>query len=466
MCVLQRNPVSMGNGASAPVGDPALITIADRLDRLPVSRWHRAITAMIGLGSFFNFFEVALSSSLGVLLGAEWSVTTVGRALIIGSLFAGEMVGSLLLARYADRLGRRPLFQINLLVYAGLSVATAFAPNLAVFLILRLLSGVGLGAELTLVDTYLSELLPSAHRARYIAWSYTLGMVAFPVAAGLATAAKYPILGIAGWRWLLALAACGGLVVWLVRRRLPESPRWLAATGDFTEADAVLTAIEHKVYRQTGENAEPHGEEPAPATLSTARPPSSREYRPRRLLMWLMWTLQPVGFYGFASIVPIVVLAKGFDLTHSLAYAALSALGYPLGSLVSVFLTERVERRAMLIASTIAAAVFGVSFGLAATPSLIIAFGIATTISTVIQSNIIHTYQAELFHTANRSSAIGLPYAASRLVSALLPLAALPLLAAAGPTGLYVCCALLLVAMAVAVRILGPRIKKQQLDTI
>jgi putative MFS transporter len=270
----------------------------------------------------------------------------------------------------------------------------------------------------------------------------------------------------AGWRWLLALAACGGLVVWLVRRRLPESPRWLAATGDFNEADAVLTTIEHKVYGQTGENAEPHAEEHAPATLSTARPPSSQEYRSRRLLMWLMWTLQPVGFYGFASIVPIVVLAKGFDLTHSLTYAALSALGYPLGSLVSVFLTERVERRAMLIASTIAAAVFGVSFGLAGTPTLIIAFGIATTISTVIQSNIIHTYQAELFHTANRSSAIGLPYAASRFVSALLPLAALPLLAAAGPTGLYACCALLLIAMAVAVRILGPRIQKQQLDTI
>ena len=189
-------------------------------------------------------------------------------------------------------------------------------------------------------------------------------------------------------------------------------------------------------------------------------------YRRRAVLMWVMQIASPVGFYAFASIAPIVLLAKGFDLAHSLTYSALTALGYPLGSLISVYLTERIERRTLLIASTLAAGVFGVAFGLATNVGLVIAAGIATTISTVMQSNFTHIYQAEMFHTANRSTAIGIPYAASRLVGALLPLGALTLLSAIGSGGLYACCAVLLCATALAIRLLGPRTNNQQLDTI
>jgi putative MFS transporter len=471
---------------STSAGAHTTASIADRLDRLPLSGWHRRMVLLIGLGSFFNFFEVALGSFFPVLLGTQWKLTTFDRSMIIGVVFLGEMIGSLLLAPLADRFGRRTLFQVNLLAYAVLSLATAFAPDLGVFLVLRLLTGIGLGAELTLVDTYLSELLPSARRGRYVAWSYTFGLLAVPIAGGLSKAADTTIAGLAGWRWLLILAACGGLVVWLCRRKLPESPRWLAATGKTAAADQVTTAIEAEVPA------------PAPAPVSASAPPPAGvpglpdagsagpdartgkpdarpaepdagpggRYRRRTVLMWVMQIVGPVGFYTFASIAPIVLLAKGFDLAHSLTYSALTAVGYPLGSLVSVYLTERFERRTLLIASTLAVAVFGVLFGLAPNNALVVAAGIATTVSTVVQSNFTHIYQAELFHTANRSTAIGLPYTASRLVSALLPLAALTLLSAIGPGGLYACCALLLAVMAVVIRLLGPRTNNRQLDTI
>lgn len=164
---------------SLPVA-PDVASIADRLDRLPPSRWHRRVVTLLGLGSFFNFFELALGGFFAVLLATEWPLTLLDRSLIIGSVFAGETVGSLLLAPLADRLGRRALFQVNLLLYGGLSMATALAPNLGMFLIMRVLTGVGLGAELILVDTYLAELLPADRRGRYMAWSYTLGLIAAP----------------------------------------------------------------------------------------------------------------------------------------------------------------------------------------------------------------------------------------------------------------------------------------------
>ncbi|MCW2654340.1 MAG: putative rane protein [Mycobacterium sp.] len=452
--------------ATSPgIGDDSARVIAERLDRLPVSRWHRRLVVLIGLGSFCNLFEISLSTYFGVLLGGQWAVNTLQRSLIIAALFPGEMIGSMVLAPLADRLGRRTLFQVNLLTYAVLSLATAFAPNLATFLVLRMCTGIGLGAELTLVDTYLGELLPTARRGRYLCWAYTVGLLAAPVAGGLATAANTTIGGLAGWRWLLILAAFGGLAVWLLRRRLPESPRWLAATGNIAEADRVLTAIELEV-RTEADLASPATVVPPARARGIVDPPPTRPYRRRTVLMWVMQIIGPVGFYAFASIAPIVLLTKGFDLAHSLAYSALSALGCPLGSLASVYLTERIERRNLLIASTLAVAAFGLLFGLATTIGLVIVAGVATTISTVLQSNFTHIYQAELFHTTNRSTAIGIPYAVSRLVGALLPLSALTLLSAIGSGGLYACCALLLSALAVAIRLLGPRTNNQQLDTI
>lgn len=437
-------------------GLPAL-TIGDRMDRLPMSRWHRGMAVLIGLGAFFCFFEVALGSFFGVLLGTQWTLTTVDKSLVVGAAFVGEMLGSLLLAPLADRFGRRTLFRINLVVYSVLSLATACAPNLPVFLVLRMLTGVGLGAELTLLDTYLSELLPALRRGRYIAWSYTLGLTAVPVVGVLSKLVTGPVLGIAGWRWLPILAAGGGLLVWLARRRLPESPRWLAAVGRTAAADDVLASIE----RHTGAPVD----RPVPVTPAPARQDPGR-YRRRSLLMWLMWIFTPVGFYAFASIAPIVLQSKGFNLSNSLTYAALTAVGYPLGSLLSVWLTERFERRTLVVASTLAAAVFGVAFGLGTNAGVVIAAGIATTVSTIIQSNFVHIYQTELFRTANRSTAIAIPYAASRLISAVLPFSAVLLLSAVGSGGLYAGCALLLVVMAVAVRILGPRTNNLRLDTI
>lgn len=183
--------------------------------------------------------------------------------------------------------------------------------------------------------------------------------------------------------------------------------------------------------------------------------------------MWLMWIFTPIGFYGFASIAPIVLQSKGFNLSNSLTYAALTAVGYPLGSsLLSVWLTERFERRTLVVASTLAAAVFGVAFGLGTTAGVVIAAGIATTVSTIMQSNFVHIYQTELFRTANRSTSIAIPYAASRLISAVLPFAAVLLLSTVGSGGIYAGCALLLVVMAVAVRLLGPRTNNLRLDTI
>ncbi|MCU1471180.1 MAG: putative rane protein [Glaciihabitans sp.] len=447
-----------GNDARNLTTDPAVSTVSGILDVSPVTRWHRRLVVLIGAGSFFNFVEVALSSLLVPLIGLQWTLNPQLQAGLISATFVGEAIGSLVLSPLADRFGRSRMFQVNLLLYVVFTVASAFAPGPTILIALRVLLGIGLGAELTLVDSYLSEMMPRKSRGRLVAWSYTFGLLAVPIIGALTVFFPHSIGGIAGWRFILGVAAIGGLIVWLLRRRLPESPRWLVAHGRDAEARLVLAQM-------SGVAVAGDVDDPAPPGESLPEP-SRLQIRRRRVLLVLMNTLSPIGFYGFASIAPLVLVDKGYSIVHSLIFTALSALGYPLGSVVSALLVERVQRRNLLIGASLAVAVFGISFGLAGSPVLVVIAGFLTGLSSVVQSNVTHIYQAELFPTKIRARSIGLPYALSRVIGAALPFATLPILYALGAGPLFALCGTLIVVLAIAVAILGPRTNARSLDAI
>lgn len=437
--------------------------VAARLDRLPTGPWHRRVVALMGIGTFFNFFEVGLGSLLVTLVPAGWVESTVDKSLVIGSAFVGELLGALFLAPLSDRFGRRRMFQVNLLAYAGLSLVCTLAPGLAVFLLLRVLVGVGLGAELVLVDTYLSELVPAARRGRLVGMCYFIGWLALPASAVLAAFLPHTLLGIESWRWLLIFSALGAALVWFTRRGLSESPRWLAAQGRRAEALAVLREIEGP--------GNPPAERPSiadsPAKAAPIRPHLLR--RPllgRTALACLVWACQTIGVLGFSSIAPLVLIHKGFGVLHSLGYTAATACGFPLGAALVVLLAERFQRKHLLVLSSVLVAASGATFGLATSGWLVVAAGTALNVFNVVMGNLSHAYTPELFPTAVRTTAAGRTYSLSRLVSAVFPFAALPLLYSLGAGVLFSVCAVLILAMSVGVAVFGPRTNARQLDTI
>jgi putative MFS transporter len=440
--------------------------VADGLDGIPLGRWHRSLVTVVGLGCFFTFFEVAVGVLMIPLLPGDWAPSTLGKSLIIGSTFAGELLGALVLTPLADRVGRRRMFQVNLVSYAVLALLCAFATGPGELVALRFLIGVGLGAELALVDAYLAELLPASHRGRLVARSYAFGMLAVPLAGAAASLLPHTMGGISSWRWMLGFSALGAVVVWALRRRLPESPRWLLSRGRAADAIATLQAIEARAG---------HVSRPDPGPVPASPPPPSTSERPRLLrrpllgrtiLACVIETLGPVGFYGFASIAPLVLLHKGFDVVDSLAYTALTAIGYPFGSLLLAVLADRYQRRTLTIVTSLGVAVVGTVFGFAGSAWLIVAAGTATTLLSVIQATVSRTYTAELFPTSVRSTIIGRSYALSRLVAGVLPLVALTVLDALGPAVLYLWCAALITAMSACVLFLGPRTNAVQLEEI
>ncbi|WP_063712851.1 MFS transporter [Sciscionella marina] len=433
--------------------------IAANLDRLPVGPWHRRVVALMGIGTFFNFFEVGLGSLLVTLIPSAWADTTLAKSMVIGSAFAGELIGALVLAPLSDQFGRRRMFQINLLAYAGFSLLCTLSPSFAVFVLLRVIVGIGLGAELVLVDTYLAELVPAARRGLLIGVCYFIGWLALPVSALLAANLPHVLAGLESWRWLLIISALGAVLVWFTRRGLSESPRWLAAKGRRAEALAVL--------RKIGGDVPPA----EPDSISTVDPQDRPKLlrRPllgRTLLACLIWACQTIGVLGFSSIAPLVLIHKGFSVLHSLGYTAATASGYPIGAALVVLFAERFQRKHLLVISSVLVAASGALFGFTSSAWLVVLAGTALNVFNVIMGNLSHSYTPELFPTSVRSTAAGRTYSLSRLVSAVFPFITLPFLYAFGAGALFGVCAILILAMSIGVALFGPRTNARQLDTI
>lgn len=387
-------------------GSPATTPSATRpdhliqlLDTAPVSRWHSRLVLFLGIGGFFNFTEVALGSLLVPLIGQQWNLGTTGTS----------------------------------------------PPLAAPFIAVRVLLGIGLGAELTLLDTYLAETMPNARRGQLIATSYTIALLAVPIVDALTFALPHAIWGVPGWRYLMAFAASGAIAVWIMRRSLPESPRWLISQGRLDEAETIIRS--QALARPLNIHSSPPPEVLTHTDITLRR---------RTALAYLANLLIPIGFYGFAAIAPLALLAKGYQIAESLLMVALSAVGYPLGSALNVHLVERAERRTLLATASALLAVSRTAFGLGTTPAVIVTAGFLTGIVSVIQTNVSQIYFAELFPTRIRARAVGRPYAVSRIVAAVLPLVAVSTLYHVGAIPLYLCCAALMLIMACSVFVLGP----------
>ncbi|MEU3026880.1 MFS transporter [Streptomyces incarnatus] len=450
----------MSQTTAAAGGRTAPVPIGARLDRMPITPLHRRLTAVIGVGLFFDTFENNLSGTIGKVLQSDFGFGTTSLKLVLASAFVGQFIGSLTLGRIADRFGRRRAFLVNLAIYSACSLLGAFAPNAAWLIVTRFLAGLGIGAEQALSDCYLADVLPASKRGRFIAWAYTLAFCGVP-AVGFAALWLVPLspLGVAGWRWLFVLGALGSAAVWVLRRQLIESPRWLAATGRTEEADRLVARLEAEAAGQ-GLPLDP----PAPQqdTGTPAGQTRLRDiFRPgllrRTLVLWVFCVLSVVGYYGFGTLAPQIVAAKGYGVVAGLGFTALSFLGYPVGSALVLPIVDRMERRTLVALSAAAMVVAGLGFAYAGSAELIVLCGFAYTLFSNVFSSVSHVYLSEQYPTEIRATAAGAAYSLSKLSAGALPFALLPVLDAHGPGALFAVIAAAMAVLAVTVLSLGER---------
>ncbi|MDQ0380162.1 MFS transporter [Amycolatopsis thermophila] len=438
-------------------------SMTTRLDRLPVTRFHRLLIAVVGVATFFDLYDLFLASTVSTVLSKEFGVSSAETKPLLASAFLGAFVGAVALGRLADRIGRRRAFLLTLSVYSLFTLLGAFSTDVWMLVVCRFIAGIGIGAELPLADAYLADLLPAHARGKATAWAYTIGFCGVPAAGFLARGlvGEAP-LGIAGWRWLFVIGALGAAIVWALRTGLPESPRWLIAQGRHDEAEKVIQRLEKSADGTVDTTPVPHVEARPQRFATLFRKP----WRTRTAMLSAFQVLQVFGYYGFGSLVPIILTAKGFDVAHSLTFSALSFLGYPIGSALSIPLMERVQRKWLIVAAAAGMAVFGLAFGYSTTGTAIIVLGFCYTAVSNVFSNAYHAYQAEIFPTSLRATAAGSAYSLSRLMTAAMPYLLLPLLEAQGATAVFAVVALAMVLLILITAVFGPRTTGRSVDEI
>jgi MFS transporter, putative metabolite:H+ symporter len=462
------------------------LAIRARLERLPATRYIWSLVLLLSLGGWFEYYDLFFTAYVGPGLVRSGLFTSTsaaffgfnGLASFVAATFAGLLIGTLLFSFAADRFGRRLIFTTSLLWYTAATIVMAFQHTAHGIVLWRVIAGVGIGVELVTIDTYITELMPRQLRGRAIALSQIVGFTALPAVALLSWwLVPRQLLGLQGWRWVVLAGSLGAILVWFIRRGLPESPRWLMAHGEFDEADRVTVAMEAHVQLDLEREAASRAHQPRTthAMAIASRAAETRGnllelarplYRKRTLMLMVFNFFQTIGYYGFASWVPTLLIATGIATTNSLQYSFLIALSAPLGPLLAYRVADRIERKWQIVFTAACIAIFGVLFARQRDPVWLITCGVLLTCANNCMSIAFHAYQAELFPTRIRAQAVGFVYSWSRLSAIFTSFLIAFFLRHYGTRGVFAFIAAAMAIVILAIGIFGPRTRGLALEDI
>ncbi len=455
--------------------------IAARLDRLPSSSALWRIVLLISLGSVFEFYDLFFTAyvapgmvqsglfstrSLGFFAWLE-TIRVAGVGTFVFSTFTGLWVGVVLLGQAADRFGRKPVFTGSLLWYTSCTAIMAFQTSGQWLNVWRFVAGIGFGVQLVTIDTYIVELVPPALRGRAFSFNQFISFCVVPIVALLAwLIAPLKPMGFDGWRWVVLLGSVGAAAVWALRAGIPESPRWLASRGQVAAAEAIVETLERRITLERGALPTPLRATAEPSGRARLRDIFAGKYRGRTIMLSVFNAAQVIGFYGFNSWVPTLLMARGINITHGLQYAFIIALAQPVGPLLGGLFADRIERKTQIMGGLACMAVTMGLFSVAGSPVLLIAIGIVFTLAANIMSYAYHGYQAELFPTRIRSRAVGFVYSWSRLAAAFAGLIVGSLLASGGVPAVAIFVGGAMVVGFTLIAVFGPSTQGRRLEQL
>jgi MFS transporter, putative metabolite:H+ symporter len=323
--------------------------------------------------------------------------------------------------------------------------------------------------ELVNIDTYLAELVPKAQRGPAFAYLYAVMFTAVPVVAFLAwRLVPLTIFGLQGWRLVVLIGSIGAVVIWWIRRQLPESPRWLAQHGRIAEAETIVADMERRIAAETGRQL-PQPKVVAGETEGKAgswREIWSAQYRGRTVMLVIFNLVQTIGYYGFSSWVPTLLISQGIGVTKSLAYTFIIAVAAPFGPLIGIVFADRFERKWQIAWAAIGIAVFGLLFAQQASALGVIACGFLITLCNNWLAFAFHAYQAELYPTRIRAQAVGFVYSWSRFSTIFSGFFIAFFLSRYGTAGVFAFIAGAMVVVFIVIAFFGPAVNRRRLEAI
>jgi putative MFS transporter len=439
--------------ADRPLDTPA--SLIARIERVPFSRWHIRARLIVGSATFFDAFDALSLAFVLPVLVKLWHISPaqVGQLISVG--YIGQFVGALVFGALAERMGRIRSASLAVVVMSAMSLACAATGSFEALLVCRLIQGIGVGGEMPVAATYISELSRAQGRGRF----FMLYEMIFPIGLMMTGQIGAVLVPALGWQVMFIIGGIPGLVIALLLLRLPESPRWLIAKGRLDEAAAIVADMEASTSaRVAAVEARPREPVPAPALLTTAHPEStggasatpaarrgwtellSPAYRSRTFVVWVLWVCAYFVTNGLNNWMPTLYNSVyKLDLQQSLRAGTLNNVAQVAVLIACAFLVDRIGRRHWMMAGFVLGGVLLGVLGSTGATSVTVVIALVTLSYGIVGSAnaVLYLYTPEIYPTRMRAIGTGAATCWLRLASAAAPLIVGYLVERGGISGVF-----------------------------
>lgn len=435
--------------------------LVSRVQRLPVGKFHYTLLWVIGLGWMFDAMDTGLISFILTKMATEWSMSPAEKGWVVSIGFVGMAIGAVCSGALADRWGRRNVFAVTLVTYSIATALCAFAPNLTWLLVFRFIVGLGLGGQLPVAVTLVSEYIPAQVRGRFIVLLESFWGLGWLVAALV----SYFVIPSYGWHVVFLIGGLPALYVFMILKKVPESVPYLINRGRIEEAHALVQKLERECGVEVIQQIEV---KPVAAKQSVSFSQLwSNPFAKRTLMLWLIWFGIVYSYYGIFTWLPSLLVKQGYSIVQSFEYVLVMILAQLPGYIAAAWLVEKLGRKWTLAGFIGLCAVSAYFFGQANTVTLIMFWGCLMSFFNLGAWGVLYTYTPEQYPTNIRAFGSGWASAIGRMGGIVAPLVVTQMMVQSnGFNHVFMMFTAVLLAVALVILVLGEETKGKTLESI
>ena len=391
--------------------------IVARLQSLPVGRFHYKLLVLVGLGWLFDAMDTGMVSIVLATLGKEWGLSPKELGWVVSIGFVGMAIGAVMGGRTADKIGRKTVFAVSLMVYSIATALCAVAPDLGWLLVFRFFVGVGLGAQLPVAVTLVSEYVPAKVRGRFIVLLESFWGLGWLAAALV----SYFFIPQYGWHSAFLIGGLPIFYVFFIWKYIPESVPYLINKGRVDEAHAIVSRLEAEAGLPVAEKAvvaQAASKEPL-RFGQLWQPPFAK----RTLMLWLIWFGIVFSYYGIFTWLPKLLVDQGYTVIKTFEYVLVMILAQLPGYFAAAVLVEKIGRKATLAGFLFACAICAYFFGQGGSVTAVVVWGCLMSFFNLGAWGVLYTYTPELYPVRFRAFGSGWAGAVGRVGGILAPMA-------------------------------------------
>ena len=434
----------------------------ERLNALPVSSFHYKLLVVAGIGWVFDSMDTGLIAFVLPLLIKEWGLSAT-QAGMLGSIgLVGMALGAVGAGTLADRVGRKNVFSVTIVLYSLATGLCAVAPNYELLVLFRFLVGLGLGGELPVAATLVTEYVPGRARGRFMVLLESFWAVGWLLAALIA----YFIIPVTGWRTAFLIGALPALYTMVIRMQLPESVRYLLKKRKIEEARKIVSSLEERCHMEH-RPLEVTEKDVAEETKGSFTALWTSRFIKRTVMLWLVWFGIVFSYYGVFMWLPSLVFKQGFTVVKTFEYVLVMTLSQLPGYAAAAWLVDRLGRRYTLSLFLLGSGIASYFFGHAETVTTLLCWGATMSFFNLGAWGVIYTYTPELYPTEIRGLGCGWATGFGRVGGMVAPLLVGALLTDAWDMGhIFYIFAGVFVLISFIVLTLGRETKRKELESL